>query len=36
MSLDYARDLKKILKGAGCILVRYGKGDHEVWFSPIT
>jgi HicA toxin of bacterial toxin-antitoxin, len=36
MSLDYARDLKKILKGAGCIFVRFGKGDHEVWFSPIT
>jgi predicted RNA binding protein YcfA (HicA-like mRNA interferase family) len=36
MSHDYARDLKKILKGAGCVLVRYGKGDHEVWFSPIT
>jgi hypothetical protein len=24
------------LKSAGCTFVRYGKGDHEIWHSPIT
>jgi len=31
-----ARKLKQILKLSGCQFVRNGKGDHEVWFSPIT
>lgn len=33
---SYTRDLKKILKHAGCTFVRQGKGDHELWYSPIT
>lgn len=33
---DYAKDLKKYLKKAGCYFDRQGKGDHEIWFSPIT
>ena len=36
MSSDYAPNLKRTLKSAGCLFVRYGKGDHEIWFSPIT
>ena len=32
----YGRELKRILAEHGCRLVRYGKGDHEIWFSPIT
>ena len=20
----------------GCYFIRYGKGDHEIWYSPIT
>jgi HicA toxin of bacterial toxin-antitoxin, len=28
--------LKKILVDAGCSLERQGKGDHEIWYSPIT
>lgn len=28
--------LKRILREAGCSVVRQGKGDHEIWFSPIT
>ena len=28
--------LKRILKDAGCAPSRPGKGDHEVWFSPIS
>ncbi len=36
MSSDYTPDLKRILKAAGCVFVRYGKGDHEIWLSPLT
>ena len=32
----YYRDLKNLLKDGGCTFVREGKGDHEIWFSPIT
>ena len=32
---DYTRQVKKILKDNGCTFVRYGKGDHERWYSPI-
>jgi len=28
--------LKKLLLEAGCSLERQGKGDHEIWYSPIT
>lgn len=28
--------LKQILIKAECYLERQGKGDHEIWFSPIT
>lgn len=24
------------LKAAGCVYRRTGKGDHEIWYSPIT
>jgi hypothetical protein len=33
---DYSRDLKQHLKEVGCCFERQGKGDHEIWFSPIT
>jgi hypothetical protein len=33
---DYTRQVKNILSKNGCKFVRYGKGDHEVWYSPIT
>ncbi|MCJ8521385.1 type II toxin-antitoxin system HicA family toxin [Pseudorhizobium tarimense] len=33
----YLRELKELLTAAGCkFFVRPGKGDHEIWFSPIT
>ena len=28
--------LKKLLTEAACYFERQGKGDHEIWFSPIT
>jgi hypothetical protein len=33
---DYTRDLKKILREAGCTFERQGKGDNELWYSAIT
>ena len=33
---DFAPQLKKRLKEAGCTFHRQGKGDHEIWFSPRT
>jgi len=36
MVANYSRDLKKILREAGCTFVRHGKGDHEIWYSPIS
>ena len=33
---DFTPLLKKSLKTNGCYFVRQGKGDHEIWFSPIS
>ena len=36
MSSNYSRDLKELLTEAGCFFVRHGKGDHDIWNSPIA
>lgn len=36
MGSAYYRELKRILLDHGCTFVRNGKGDHEIWFSPIS
>jgi len=33
---DYSPKLRKILRKAGCHIKRKGKGDHEIWYSPIS
>ena len=33
---DFAPALKAILKANGCEFRRQGRGDHEIWWSPIT
>ena len=33
---DYTRTVKKILSSNGFSLKRHGKGDHDIWFNPIT
>lgn len=33
---DYTRDVYKELTDNGCTFVRRGKGDHNVYYSPIT
>ena len=34
--VGYTRELKKLLAEAGCQYVRPGKGDHDIWYSPLT
>lgn len=36
MALSFSRELKRILSDAGCRFERQGKGDHEIWFSPVN
>lgn len=36
MPKGFYRDILGLLKENGCYFVRQGKGDHEIWFSPIT
>ncbi len=36
MSSSFTLDLKALLTEAGCYFERQGKGDHEIWYSPIT
>ena len=33
---SYTAKLKEVLRQTGCCFERQGKGDHEIWFSPIT
>jgi HicA toxin of bacterial toxin-antitoxin, len=33
---SFTPDLKRLRLAAGCRFVRAGKGDHEIWHSPIT
>lgn len=33
---DFAPEVKAILSQHGCEFVRHGKGDHDIWRSPIT
>lgn len=36
MPKGFYRELAAILKDNGCRFVRYGKGDHEIWYSPVS
>jgi predicted RNA binding protein YcfA (HicA-like mRNA interferase family) len=33
---DFTPDVRRMLRDNGCAFVRQGKGDHEIWHSPIT
>ena len=33
---EYEKKVREILKSHGCTFVRHGKGDHDIWYSPIT
>jgi len=36
MAVGYGQDIIKLFQQHGCTFVRKGKGDHEIWYSPIT
>ena len=33
---NYSKELKRLLREAGCTFVRQGKGDHEIWYENIA
>lgn len=33
---SFLKQLKELLEDSGCHFHRSGKGDHEIWFSPIA
>ena len=33
---DYSKIIRTVLKKHDCVFVRQGKGDHEIWYSPIV
>jgi hypothetical protein len=36
MVSSFTPELLRLLGQAGCYLVRPGKGNHSIWYSPIT
>ena len=33
---EYEKKVRDILHKNGCRFIRRGKGDHDIWYSPIT
>ena len=33
---EYEKKVRQILKEYNCYFVRHGKGDHDIWYSPIS
>lgn len=33
---DFGREVRKLLSDHECRFYRQGRGDHEIWWSPIT
>ncbi len=33
---EYEKLVRKVLSQNGCFFIRHGKGDHDIWYSPIT
>jgi len=33
---DFEKKVRDKLEEHGCYFVRRGKGDHDIWYSPIT
>lgn len=36
MSKNFKPEIIRLVKENGCYFVRHGKGDHDIWYSPIT
>ena len=33
---EYEKRVRATLGSYGCFFIRHGKGDHDIWYSPIT
>ena len=33
---NYSKKIVKILINNGCRFERHGKGDHDIWYSPVS
>ncbi|MCL2479864.1 MAG: type II toxin-antitoxin system HicA family toxin [Treponema sp.] len=33
---EYEKKVRQILHENKCLFIRHGKGDHDIWYSPIT
>ena len=33
---EYEKKIRNMLLQYNCYFVRHGKGDHDIWYSPIT
>jgi hypothetical protein len=33
---EYEKKVRELLKRNDCRFIRRGKGDHDIWYSPIT
>ena len=33
---EYEKKVREILKEKGCTFVRHGRGDHDIWYSPLN
>lgn len=33
---EYEKLVREILRKHGCRFIRRGRGDHDIWFSPIS
>ena len=33
---EYEKRVREMLAQNGCSFLRRGKGDHDIWYSPIT
>lgn len=33
---EYEKKVRVVLTENGCKFIRHGKGDHDIWYSPIT
>jgi len=33
---EYEKEVRRKLMEYGCSFKRHGKGDHDIWFSPIS
>jgi len=33
---EYEKKVRDILRQNGCSFLRRGKGDHDIWYSPLT